>query len=374
MIVSKKALFIFMVSLVAASISASFSKKLAHVYNGTAVHVFNQTSPTISTYGCSALERKKQVQLFGYDLGIEYHDDTDTRFFRPESRAVLYLHPWGLLAMPNKRHSHLLKMYNVVPGDVITFNFPDGIWRWPFPSYRSSFGQLPDVLVALYTLNYVYDTAGIRVIDLFGYSRGGAVAVNMVAVLHDTSGKYNDELARIGISVERAKELLSAIERGSLVLDCPLIDATATLQNYSRPVQFLAYTFTKFEKDGLHALSSAQSLSELKLNVLLHFQHGDKMIGNQNEAALYSAFARLHPEGTYLLMGNDGGHVHPHDSLAMAIHAFYKQVGGAYDTQKIPEYQAHARTCDNVCGKLVQPSIHESEELIRSFHQACGKN
>lgn len=354
------------------TIKTLFSKKIAQIGKGVVVHLLNHTCPNIASRLCPSSEKQKQLQLFGYDLGIEYHTHSDNRFFKPKKRAILYLHPWGVVGMPNKKHAHLLKLYNVLPGDLITFNFPDGVWRAPIPLWYSSLGQLSDVLPALYALNYAYDTFGLKAVDLFGYSRGGAVAVNMLAVLHDKTGTYDTALAEIGITATKRKQLIALVENGSVVLNCPLIDGNVTLKKYSRTIQFLARTFTNYKHDGLQALQSAQLLSDLKLRVLLHFQYNDTRVTNQKEAELYNAFAQCNPDATYLLLGNDGGHVHSHDALSKAIHTFYKQVGGAYDTQQLQAYEEATRNNQgSAC--LLQPSIEESKRIIASFHHSCRK-
>ncbi len=373
MIFFERIIFFAAAMMVSTCAETSFSKKISYFCKGAAVHVLNHTCPNLATRLCPLSEKQKQLKLFGYDLGIEYHTHSDNRFFKPEKRAIFYLHPWGVVGMPNKNHAHLLKLYDVLPGDLITFNFPDGIWRAPIPAWYSSLGQLSDVLPALYALNYATDTFDLKAIDLFGYSRGGAVAVNMLAVLHDKSGTYDAALAEIGITSAKRKQLIALVENGSVVLNCPLIDGNVTLKKYSRTIQFLAHTFTNYKHDGLQALQSAQLLSDLKLQVLLHFQYNDTRVTNQKEAELYNAFAQCKLNTTYLLLGNDGGHVHSHDALSKAIHLFYKHVGGAYDTQQLQAYEEFTRNNQGSIACLLQPSVEESKQIIASFHRSCRK-
>ncbi len=374
MIFSRRTIFFVAAIMVMFTCAESFfSKKIAHIAKGAAVHLLNHTCPNIASRLCPLSEQQKQLKLFGYDLGIEFHTHSENRFFKREKRAIFYLHPWGVVGMPNKKHAHLLKLYDVLPGDIITFNFPDGIWRAPIPIWYSSLGQLSDVLPALYALNYAYGTFGLTAIDLFGYSRGGAVAVNMLAVLHDKSGTYDKALAELGITAAKRKQLIALIENGSVVLNCPLIDGNITLKKYSRTIQFLARTFTNYKHDGLQALQSAQLLSDLKLRVLLHFQFNDTRVTNQKEAELYNAFAQCNPDATYLLLGNDGGHVHSQDALSKAIHLFYKQVGAAYDVQQLQVYEKFTQNNSGSVARLLQPSVMESEQIIASFHRSCRK-
>ncbi len=325
---------------------------------------------SVFSYPCSGLEVKKQKKLFGYDLGIEYHIHNDERYYKPSKRAILYLHPWGIFALPNKRHAHVMKYYDVLPGDVVSFNFPDGIWAGPFPGLRSSLGQLSDVLPALYTLAYAVKTYRLEAIDLFGYSRGAAVAVNMVAVLNDKSTCYDSVLEGIGITQDVRKQLVRTIEKGSLVLNCPLIDAKATIDMSPRWIQFIARRWSQYKDDGLQAIDAVKNLSDLKLNVLIHFQHNDTRVKNIKEADLYNAFAAINPKRTYLVCGNDGGHIHTQDALSQTLHVFYKQIGASYNIDKIKLYEKNHGE-KGIIGVLLQPTIKESEALIAEFHDSC---
>lgn len=311
---------------------------------------------------CSTQEIAHQRKLFGYNLEIEYQHGCGHQYHKTPKRAILYLHPWGVIGLPHKRSSDLLRRYNVLPGDVITFNFPDAGWRLPFPFYYSSFGQLSDVLPALYTLAYAYDYFDVNAIDIFGYSRGGAVAINMIAVLNDTQGTYDHVLAYIGIDTEKRKKLLELIEKGSLVLNCPLADTNATLKMYSSMVRKFFSRVTQYKVDGLQALQSVQLLQGLSLKVLLHFQYHDRRVFNIKDAELYGAFKQQNPQTTFLVLGNDGGHIHTQVTLSKAIHMFYKQVGAAYDPHFIHEDTTY----------LLQPALEDAEHVIQEFYATCA--
>lgn len=313
---------------------------------------------------CSVQEVTNQRKLFGYNLEIEYQHGCGHYYHKTPNRAILYLHPWGFIGLPHKRSSDLLRYYNVLPGDVITFNFPDAGWRLPFPFIYSSFGQISDVLPALYTLAYSYDHFDIHAIDIFGYSRGGAVAINMIAVLNDTEGTYDELLAYIGIDAAKRKKLLEIVQKGSLVLNCPLADTNATMQMYSPLIRKFFSKVTQYKVDGLQALQSVQKLKGLSLNVLLHFQFHDRRVFNIKDGDLYIAFKQHNPATTYLVLGNDGGHIHTQTSLANAIHTFYKQIGAAYDHHFVNEELAKY--------SLLAPTIDDAERVIQDFYGICA--
>jgi hypothetical protein len=261
-------------------------------------------------------EKKKQKKLFGYDLGIHYiQDKQDTESLHP----TLFFHGW----QDTGKSAKLLKRYcKVLPGDIITFNFPDAM---PLiaPFWKSSFGQIPDILPALYTLNYVVTKKNLSEIDLYGISRGGATIINMIAVLHDETlfTQYKDDLEKIGITQAERKKLLTVLKNGCIVLDTPLRSMKETMAP-----PWIVEKFTKYERDGLDPVETAELISDLKLKILVHFQHGDHVVFNSNEGLYFKNLAHKNLKNTYLVVGNDGGHIHTHEALSKTI-AMFKKIG-----------------------------------------------
>lgn len=318
----------------------------------------------------SRAQKKEQQKLFHHNLAIEHIKDCDPAIKLNPRRPTLFLHGWG----DTKNSAKLLKAYcDVLPGDIITFNFRDRGILFPKLKY-SSLGQLPDVLQALYVLKWTKDTLNLDAIDLFGYSRGGATTINMIAVLNEKTGIYDADLARIGINAEERAELLNVIQNGSIVLNCPLTDLNTTarfrLKDYAPQALRALATVSKYKLDGLQALDAAKNLTGLKLNILIHYQHNDCVVSNENEAEFYKRLARHNPETTFVVLGNDGGHLHTHHALSRTLHTFRKMFGGSYDPAYDIHYRlytAHQRTCAN---KLLQPGLR-AESCINSFNTWC---
>ena len=342
----------------------TFKERFTFLRRGAKTHLL-LPEKSIKRIGCSFEEINKQRRLFGYDLGIEYQYGCGHRYHKTQHRAILYLHPWGIFGIPHKGSADLLRYYHVLPGDVIVFNFPDGGWRNKFPLSYSSFGQLSDILPAIYVLYYAYENFGLEAVDLFGYSRGGAVAINMIAVLYDKTGQYDNQLAYIGIDVNKRMKLLEIIQRGSVVLNCPLADTNATFNMYSTRIKDFLYRITQYQTDGLQAIESAQLLKGLKLNVLIHYQYNDRRVFNIKDAEFYVIFKQLNPETTYLVLGNDGGHVHTQRALASTIHVFYKKIGGAYDPLWMQK-----KGIDTTI-ELLQPDYNQAAKVIGDYYSLC---
>ncbi len=313
----------------------------SNLWHGMSIYFWNKYLPNWQKGQEPTLAQKKeQRKLFHYNLRIEHIVDTDPQIHVNHMRPTVYFHGWG----DTRNSAKLLKSFaDVLPGDIITFHFHDrGII---FPKLRhANLGQLPDVLSGLYVLQWAQDTLKLDAIDLFGYSRGGATVLNLIAVLNDSTGAYDSELARIGIDAQKRTALLSMIQKGCIILNCPLTDMNTSIEQRMKKftpqaIKVLARV-TQYQPYGLQGITSALQFDGLKLNILLHFQYHDTIVSNKNEAELYRSLYKLNPKTTYLSLGNDGGHLHTHATLARVIHSFKKLVGGSYDTQYDTQYQA----------------------------------
>jgi hypothetical protein len=314
-------------------------------------------------------EKKRFKKLLHYNPFIEYIVEHDQDQHVDHKRPTIYFHGWG----DTKNSAKLLKAYaDVLPGDLITFHFRDrGVI---LPKLRhANLGQLPDVLSALVAMKWAKDTLKLSAIDLYGYSRGAATILNSIAVLNDKTELYDDELARIGINKDERAALLAMIQNGSIVLDAPLVDMNSSIKervkDFSKTAITMLTRVTKYQPYGLQGLSSAELFEGLKLNILLHYQYHDTIGSNKHDAALYQALFQHNPRTTYVVLGNDGGHLHTHASLAHAIHTFRKMFGGSYD--KIYDYQYHqTRSRDQVEGVLLQPG-RSIESVIENYYNDC---
>lgn len=318
--------------------------------------------------------KKEQRDLFGYKLSIEHIKETNPKLQVVNNRPTLYLHGWRDF----KNSAKVLKKYfDVLPGDIVAFNFPDGnglisLWR------KTNFGQMGDVLPAIYVLKWIKDNLNPSAIDLFGVSRGGAVAINMIAVLNDKTGLYDDDLAKIKVDNNERLALLDLVQKGSITLDCPLTDMNHVIKNkatklFTEDFLYKVAARSGYRKDGLQAIESATKLAGLKLNILIHFQHKDTIVFNFNEAEFYKRLAVHNPQTTYLVLGDDGGHIHWHGALAKSIHTFRKVCGASYDPSYDQKYQqltlAHLMAPEGI---LLRPG-NLAEVCIEEFHNVCQK-
>lgn len=301
---------------------------------------------------------------FTHDLALEYIVEKEPKRCQNNGRITLYFHGWG----ETKHGAHRIKRKSgSLPGTVVTFNFADA-GSIKNRLFQTNFGQIDDLLVAAWVLNHLKETHQLHAIDLYGYSRGGATVLNLLAVLHDAEGLYSQDLARIGIDDARRKELLVIIEKGSIVLDCPLSNVNDVLR-YRYPLSYpvlqqLMQLVSRYKKDGLQALSSAELLGGCRLNILLHLQHNDSVVLNVNDCHLYKALWKANPATTYLVIGNDGGHYHNHRTLSPSVNAFKKLHGGSYYVDHLDRYHFFTHQSSSLDPRLYQPA-----DAIESHYQ-----
>ncbi len=334
--------------------------KRYQIYFSCSVPSYRSKGPS-----CSKKEVERQKKIFGYDLSITHMSDLRNQIENNDlQRIKLFVHGYA----NNYKQAYVIgDLYKLLPGDFASFNLPDYAAYPPLipQSHKSHFGQLKDVLPMLYTMNYLRSTLGLSALDLYGFSRGGAVVVNALAVLCDSTGRYDEALQKIGIDADARRALIDLIKNGSVVIHSPITNANVILKKRFMGLPYKMHASLSYDPNGLQPLKSAQSLdSTHQFKVLVHFQHKDESVLNHKEADLYNAFARNYPEHTYLVMGNDGGHNEHPKSLGRVIDAFYQSVGAAYDPRKVSQHvESHAN--------LVQPATDKAEQYIASFHASC---
>ncbi len=347
----------------------------SNLWHGLGIYFWNKYMPTWHKgVEPTAAQKKEQRKLFHYNLRIEHIIDHDPHVEARHDRPTIFFHGWG----DTKNSAKLLKAFtDVLPGDIITFHFHDhGVI---IPKLRhANLGQLPDVLTGLYVLKWACNTLHLSAVDLFGYSRGGATILNLIAVLNDKTGRYDGELTRIGIDATERHALLAMIQKGTIVLDCPLTDVNVSVSmRMKKFTQHMIKTLsrvTKYEPTGLQGLTSALHFKGLKLNILLHFQYHDTIVSNQNEAELYRRLYATNPKTTYVVLGNDGGHMHTHAALAHTIHTFKKMFGGAYDKLYDAQYEAmsHSKSLGTTSlGTLLLQPGKNIDAVINDYYDGC---
>lgn len=267
------------------------------------------------------------VKSFGYNPAIRVYP-SDCIVQNPQE-VTLYAHGYGeyqQAALPFfQLNSHLL------PGTVVSFNFPDVVDHSFMPNLtKSNVAQTGDIK-ALSLMLKLLDTCGVETIHLFGTSRGGGTVMNTLGRLC-TYEKHAAFFAELEISQDQAERILTKIHNGTIILNCAFIDSRASAYYWFKEwsnwvLETFVYQWVTHRLNEDQAILSAEIVKEKNFTILVHFEHNDTVVGNSKDAEFYSMLAGTN---TYLVLGNDGGHLHTGKTLGSAIQALRYKHGGAY--------------------------------------------
>lgn len=226
-------------------------------------------------------------------------------------RVMLCLHGYG----DNYKIALSLKEQSCIEATLISFNFPEYDIKQgrKYDPQKASFGTIDELLPALYVLKQTVLDQGLDAIDLYGKSAGGGALVNVIGVLN--SSTYDANLKKIGIGKEEKKRLLSAIQKGVVILDTPLksVEEIIDFRGSTEELEILA---KNYRDNGLRPIDSLKLLDGLSLDILLHFQEKDEVISNRDDEIYIERLKAYQPTGKVtVIIGNDGGHMAPHLSL-----------------------------------------------------------
>jgi hypothetical protein len=85
--------------------------------------------------------------------------------------------------------------------------------------------------------------------------------------------------------------------------------------------------FTAHKGDQDQAINAAAIIQPKDFNILVHFEYKDEIVGNNTDALFYKTI--MGPD-TYLVLADDGGHLHNGYTLGRAIQPFREKYNGAY--------------------------------------------
>jgi len=241
---------------------------------------------------------------FGYDLH-------PISILGKSGRTMICFHGYG----SNYKIAYSVKNQGVTEPTLISFNFPDHdiLHRKNVDPSRLTFGTIDELLPAFYCLKEAVIDQGLEGIDLYGFSAGGGVVINLIAVLNSSS--YDANLQKIGIGESEKSALLNAIQKGVVVLDAPLksVDEILDFRGANHELEFLA---EQYRENGFRPIDALSSLKGLSLHILLHFQENDEVLSNRDDSAYIERLQNANSLGkTIVIMANDGGHSAPHPSL-----------------------------------------------------------
>jgi pimeloyl-ACP methyl ester carboxylesterase len=321
--------------------------------------VFSPWQHTLARYDMAPVIKK-----LGYNPHVKvYKSDSIVK----GNDTTIYIHGYG----DNQRISVPLFQLNsyMLPGTIVSFDFQDVIPGTSIPNLgKSNVGQSADIASLAMVLK-ILDTCGLETIHLFGSSRGGAVTLNTLARLcmYD---RYADFFAALDISITDAQRIIRKIRAGTIVLNCPLVD-TRSVSHYwfgrmsSFILEKIVPSITSHNPNLDQAIESAKILQPMNFNILVHFEHNDRVVGNSRDADFYK---NIMGKNTYLSLANDGGHLHSGETLGTTIQAFRKRYQGAY--YPLPEVLKQG----NLFLSEGQPPYHDVESYVKNAYTIANSD
>lgn len=250
----------------------------------------------------NALNHRKAP--FVYDIGIKLIGSKQR-----DAQVTICCHGYG----SSNDIVRAVESFDAIPDHLISFNFPDyNCIAKKYDPRTSSFGTINEILPLLYVIKLCVIDAGLSNLNLYGFSAGGGAIINALAVLNQT--KYDAQLRAIGIHQEDKRNIISALEKGLIILDCPLksIDEIMTLRGKTQEFTVLA---ERYRHNNMRPIDTVEQLRGLKLPILLHFQESDEILSNRDDALFIERLRNANQGTTEVAIGNDGGHNSYHACL-----------------------------------------------------------
>lgn len=240
---------------------------------------------------------------FSYDLGVKV-------FANPKqpNEVTICCHGYGY----SNQIAHDIAEHGAARGQLVGFNFPDYGIADDADHAHSVFGSIDELLPLLYLMHFYACVQKVSTIHLYGFSAGGGAVINALAVLNQR--KYLDQLSEMGIKESDIPVMLAAIERGSVILDCPL-KSIQEIVDYSGMTPVLQVLGPRYERNRMNPIESVAQLAGLKLRVFLHFQDPDDVIGNRDDQLFIERLQEVVTGSVVLTTGSEGGHELPHGEV-----------------------------------------------------------
>lgn len=241
---------------------------------------------------------------FSYDLGITLIEGK-----KKDAAVTICCHGYG----HNAQIAEIVAANKVLSDQhLIGFNFPDYGITAESDHRLSTFGTIDEMLPLLYILKCCACDNSLSSINLYGFSAGGGAIINALATLNTSS--HDERLTGIGISAKNKQQILSALENGIIILDCPLKSMREIIDFRGSSIE-LEIVANQYTKNNMNPIDQLPKLTGLKLNILLYFQKPDEILGNRDDALFIERLNQANSGKTTVVIANEGGHNRYHASL-----------------------------------------------------------
>ncbi len=240
---------------------------------------------------------------FVYDLGVKIVK-SKTR----NDSLTICCHGYG----HNNQIVDVVKSFNAIKGNLVGFNFPDYNIKSDADHSKCSYGTINEILPLLFLLKFYICEQKFSKVNLYGFSAGGGAIINALGILN--KNLYESELKNIGILEQQRKQILNVLQKGIIILDCPLksVNEIIAFRGESKELKALA---ANFNANKLNPIDNIDLLSGLKLNIILNLQNPDDVLSNRDDALFTDKLKKTNKGKTQLIFSSDIGHTSYHPKL-----------------------------------------------------------
>ncbi len=248
-----------------------------------------------------------------------------------QSGPTLFIHGWG--GNKDSYTTSRLCSSNNIPGDVITFNFPDASY-WiketiPYwmPISQSSFAGHKDIVTLLAVVKTLHSANCLPAV-WYAHSRGSGITKAAIGILNNPSKDEKDLLIEWGINDKVRKDIINAIKIIYLLNPLTNFDIALNKQIQSKLMvidYFLPFLrkkiiaptlkkhilpfLTHYDPQQKNPIDYIQQWNDLQCKVWLHFEENDQSVSNEDDVNLITQLSEKLSDNLYVsCTNNDGGH------------------------------------------------------------------
>ena len=235
------------------------------------------------------------------DVKNTFKDDLVLPGKTENQEVMLCLHGFGM----DQSIAEFVSETEMAPHHLVSFNFPDfGPDIDVSCPEKLSFGSIEELKPVIERLHRCITDLEADTLHLYGFSAGGGAAANTLAVLKEH--RFQEEL---GLTAGEMDAIYAALERGTIVLDCPLksIDEIADeIQKNNAELEMMAKIY---RENDLRPIDSIAKLEGSSLQVLLVLQDPDDTLSNRDDELYIARLEEANRLGkTVIVIGPEGLH------------------------------------------------------------------
>lgn len=240
---------------------------------------------------------------FAYDLGVRLISGKV-----PSDSVTICCHGYG----HNNQVADIVSSFDTIPGDLVGFNFPDYNITGDTDHRNSKFGSIDEILPLLFLIRYYACDLKLPAVNLYGFSAGAGAIVNALAVINKRSDLLR--LSEIGITAQQFVCMSNALEKGQVILDCPLksVDEIIAFRGTSPGLEAMR---ANYALNNMNPIDVLPQLAGFNLNIMLNFQKFDDVLSNRDDAIFIERLRKANSGHTAVVIGSDGGHNSYHANL-----------------------------------------------------------